>query len=169
MYGYQFHNMQICAERNGWVKFSTMQNHYNLLYREDERELIPICRQYRVSLIPYSSLAGGHLTRPGWESGSDRSKSDKVLREKYDPEKENNLQIVERVNALAEKYGVTMTEIALAWHYAKNVAAPIVGATKVRHFDDAVRAADLDLTDEDVRFLEELYKPHMIVGAAPAT
>ena len=165
MYGYQFHNMQICAERNGWTKFSTMQNHYNLLYREDERELIPVCRQYNVSLIPYSSLAGGHLTHKGWQSGSKRSDTDKVLHDKYDGEMDNNLQIVERVSQLAEKYGVTMTEIALAWHLIKGVTAPIVGATKVSHFDDAVRAVDLVLTDNDVAFLEEPYKPHRIVGA----
>lgn len=167
MYGYQFHNMQICAEQNGWTKFSTMQNHYNLLYREDERELIPVCRQYDVSLIPYSSLAGGHLTHKTWESGSKRSDTDKVLRDKYDRAKDNDMQIIGRVAELAEKYGVTMTEIALAWHYAKGVAAPIVGATKVSHFDDAVRAVDLTLTEEDVTFLEELYAPHEVVGALP--
>ena len=165
MYGYQFHNMQICAERNGWTKFSTMQNHYNLLYREDERELIPVCRQYNVSLIPYSSLAGGHLTHRRWQSGSKRSSTDKVLHDKYDGEMDNNLEIIERVSQLAEKYDVTMTEIALAWHLTKGVAAPIVGATKVSHFDDAVRAVDLVLTDNDVVFLEEPYKPHRIVGA----
>ena len=80
MYGYQFHNMQICAERNGWTLFSTMQNHYNLMYREDERELIPICRQYGVSLIPYSPLAGGHLSHRGWESGTPRSNTRSVHR-----------------------------------------------------------------------------------------
>ena len=165
MYGYQFHNMQIVAEQNGWTKFSTMQNHYNLLYREDERELIPVCRQYNVSLIPYSSLAGGHLTHKGWESGSKRSDTDKVLRDKYDGDKENNLEIIDRVAGLAERYGVTMTQIALAWHYAKGVAAPIVGATKQSHFDDAVKAVDLNLTADDVRYLEENYKPHRIVGA----
>ena len=165
MYGYQFHDMQIAAEQNGWTKFSTMQNHYNLLYREDERELIPVCRQYNVSLIPYSSLAGGHLTHKAWESGSKRSDTDKVLRDKYDGDKDNNLEIIDRVAGLAEKYGVTMTQIALAWHYAKGVAAPIVGATKQSHFDDAVKAVDLDLTDDDVRYLEEIYKPHRIVGA----
>lgn len=167
MYGYQFHNMQICAEKNGLTLFSTMQNHYNLLYREDERELIPICKQYNVSLIPYSSLAGGHLTHKGWESGSKRSDTDKVLKSKYDPEKDNNIEIVDRVSELAEKHGVTMTEIALAWHYAKGVTAPIVGATKVPHFDDAVRAVDLELPEEDITYLEEVYKPHGITGALP--
>lgn len=165
MYGYQFHNMQIIAEQNGWTKFSTMQNHYNLLYREDERELIPVCRQYNVSLIPYSSLAGGHLTHKAWESGSKRSNTDKVLHDKYDGDKDNNLEIINRVAAIAEKYNVTMTQAALAWHYAKGVAAPIVGATKQSHFDDAVKAVDLELTAEDVKYLEEIYEPHRIVGA----
>ena len=165
MYGYQFHNMQICAERNGWTPFSTMQNHYNLMYREDERELIPICKQYGVALIPYSPLAGGHLTHRGWESGTARSNTDKNLRNKYDRAKENDLEIIERVAQLAERKGVSMTEIALAWTFAKGVAAPIVGATKVPHFDAAVRAVELTLKPEEVAFLEEPYKAHEIVGA----
>ena len=169
MYGYQFHNMQICAERNGWTMFSTMQNHYNLMYREDERELIPICEQYGVSLIPYSPLAGGHLTHRGWESGTPRSNTDKNLRKKYDLTKENDLEIIERVAVVAERLGVTMTEVALAWILAKGVVSPIVGATKVPHFDAAVKAVDLVLSEEDIAFLEEPYRPHGIVGAyAPA-
>ena len=165
MFGYQFHNLQLVAEQNGFALFQTLQDHYNLINREDERELIPICRQYNVSLIPYSSLAGGHLTHKTWESGSKRSDTDKVLKDKYDRAKDNDMQIIGRVAELAEKYGVTMTEIALAWHYAKGVAAPIVGATKVAHFDDAVRAVDISLNEEDVEFLEELYAPHDVVGA----
>ena len=165
MYGYQFHNMQICAERNGWTKFSTMQNHYNLLYREDERELIPVCEQYGVSRIPYSPLAGGHLTHTGWESGSKRSDTDKTLKNKYDRAKENDLEIIGRVDELAKKYEVSMTQIALAWHWKKGVTAPIVGATKIAHFDDAVKAVDLELSDEDVNYLEECYRPHEVVGA----
>jgi aryl-alcohol dehydrogenase-like predicted oxidoreductase len=165
MYGYQFHNMQIAAEKNGWTKFSTMQNHYNLIYREDERELIPVCRQYNVSLIPYSPVAGGHLTRKEWESVSRRGSTDKVTRDKYDSEKENSMEVVKRVAELAEKYGVTMTEIALAWHFARGVAAPIVGATNISHFDDAVRSVGMNLDQEDVAFLESAYKPHKITGA----
>lgn len=165
MYGYQFHNMQIAAERNGWMKFSTMQNHYNLLYREDERELLPICEQYGVSLIPYSSLAGGHLAHKEWETKSKRSQTDKVLHDKYDGEKENNMQIVSLVAELAQKRGVTMTEIALAWLFARGVASPIVGATSENHFDDAVRSVDLTLTAEELATLENAYKPHRIVGA----
>ena len=169
MYGYQFHNMQICAERNGWTLFSTMQNHYNLMYREDERELIPICRQYGVSLIPYSPLAGGHLSHRGWESGTPRSNTDRTIRKKYDHAMENDLEIIDAVAVLAERLGVSMTEVALAWTLAKGVAAPIVGATKIPHFDAAVRAVDLTLSPEDIAFLEAPYKPHRIVGALTPT
>ena len=165
MYGYQFHNMQICAEQNGWTRFSTLQNHYNLLYREDERELLPVARQYGVSLIPYSPLAGGHLTHTGWESGTKRSDTDKTIREKYDHAKENDLEIIGRVDEVARRHGVSMTEIALAWLLKRGVAAPIVGATKVPHFDAAVRAVDFELSDEDAAYLEELYRPHQVVGA----
>ena len=165
MYGYQFHNMQICAEQNGWTLFSTLQNHYNLLYREDERELLPVARQYGVSLIPYSPLAGGHLTHTGWESGTKRSDTDKTIREKYDHAKENDLEIIGRVDEVARRHGVSMTEISLAWLLKRGVASPIVGATKVPHFDAAVRAVDFELSDEDAAYLEELYRPHQVVGA----
>lgn len=165
MFGYQFHNMQLCAERNGWTLFSTLQNHYNLLYREDERELLPIARQYGVSLIPYSPLAGGHLTHPEWESGTSRSNTDRILRNKYDHAKENDMQIIARVDEVAKRLGVSMTEVALAWLLKRGVAAPIVGATKVPHFDAAVRAIDLVLSDEDADYLEAPYRAHEIVGA----
>ena len=165
MYGYQFHNMQICAQQNGWTLFSTMQNHYNLMYREDERELIPVCEQFGVSRIPYSPLAGGHLTHRGWESGTARSNTDKTIRSKYDHAKDNDLQIIDRVGDLADKRGVTMTEIALAWVLAKGAASPIVGATKVPHFDAAVRSVDLELSADEIAFLEEPYRAHEIVGA----
>ncbi len=167
MYGYQFHNMQVCAEKHGWTLFSTMQNHYNLLYREDERELIPVCQQYGVSLIPYSPLAGGHLAHPGWTIDSKRSQTDKVIRAKYDAYKDNDLQIIGRVEELAEKYNVSMSEIALSWLYHRGVAAPIVGATKMNHFDDAVRAVDFVLSDDDAKYLEELYQPHALTGLIP--
>lgn len=165
MYGYQFHNMQICAERNGWALFSTLQNHYNLLYREDERELIPVAEQYGVSRIPYSPLAGGHLSHREWESGSKRSDTDKTLRSKYDHAKANDMEIIDRVSLLAQRLGVSMSQVALAWHFKRGVAAPIVGATSVKHFDDAVKAVDLTLSDEDAALLEAPYKAHEIVGA----
>lgn len=165
MYGYQFYNMQLCARDHGWARFEAMENHYNLLYREDERELIPICRQMDVSLMPYSPLAAGHLTRPTWNTDTLRSKTDRVAMGKYDRTEEQDMRIVERVHELAEKYNVKMQQIALAWHWARGVASPIVGATRAQYLNDAAGALSVKLTDEDVAYLEELYLPHRIVGA----
>ena len=165
MYGYQFYNMQMVARDHGWAPFVAMENHYNLLYREDERELIPICRQMKVSLMPYRPLADGHLTRPQWNSDSLRSQTDRVAMGKYDHAQKQDMEIVRRVHALSEKYGVKMQQVALAWEWAKGVTAPIIGATKAAHFDDAAGAFDLHLTAEDIAYLEEPYVPHKIVGA----
>lgn len=165
MYGYQFHNMQICAEQNGWTKFSAMENHYNMLYREDERELIPICKQYGVSLMPYSPLAAGHLARPQWKSDSIRSKTDRVAMGKYDSTEEADMKIVEHIHEIAQKYDAAMSEIAIAWLWAKGVASPIIGVTKTKYIDDAVNALNVKLTAEDISYLDELYVPHKIVGA----
>ena len=165
MYGYQFHNMQLIAAEHGWTPFSAMENHYNLLYREDERELIPICRQMNVSLMPYSPLAAGHLARPQWKSDSLRGKTDKVSMGKYDRMEEQDIKVVERVATLAEKYQCKMSQIALAWQWAKGVASPIIGATKIEYLDEAADALRIKLTEDDVAYLEELYVPHPVVGA----
>lgn len=165
MYGYQFRNMQLTAKEHGWTPFSAMENHYNLLYREDERELIPICRQMGVALMPYSPLAAGHLARAGWQSDTLRGQTDRVAKGKYDRMEQPDMQIVQRVSKLAEKYGCKMSQIAIAWHWAKGVASPIIGATKPQYFNEAVGALDLKLTHEDIAYLEEPYVPHPIVGA----
>ena len=165
MFAEQFAEMQRVVRKNGLTPFSTMQNHYNLLYREDERDLIPLCDEQHVSRIPYSPLAGGHLSHRGWESGTLRSNTDTTIQQKYDHARQNDLQIIERVSQLAERYGVSMAQIALAWHIHRGVAAPIVGATKTEHFDTAVQALSLNLTDDDIRFIEEPYEPHTTVGA----
>lgn len=165
MYGYQFYNMQLAARDNGWTPFQAMENHYNLLYREDERELIPICKQMGVTLMPYSPLAAGHLARPTWTANTCRSKTDRVAMGKYDRTEEQDMQIVRRVAEVAEHYGVKMQQIALAWQWAKGVAAPIVGATKSSYLDDAASALSVQLTDADIALLEECYVPHRIVGA----
>ena len=165
MYGYQFYNMQIAAKEHGLTPFSTMENHYNLLYREDERELIPICRQMGVSLMPYSPLAAGHLTRPTWKTDTLRSKTDRVAMGKYDRMEEQDMQIVSRVHELAEKYNCKMSQIAIAWQWAKGISSPIIGATKVSYLDDAVGALDVKLTEGDIAYLEEMYVPHPVVGA----
>ncbi len=165
MYGYQFYNMQMAAKEHGFTPFSTMENHYNLLYREDERELIPICKQMGVSLMPYSPLAGGHLARATWESDTLRGRTDRVAKGKYDHMEQQDIKIVARVQELAEKYNCKMSQIAIAWHLAKGVASPIIGATKTKYIDDAVGALDIHLTDEDIAYLEEMYVPHPIIGA----
>lgn len=165
MYGYQFYNLQMVARDNGFTPFVSMQNHYNLLYREDERELIPICRQMGVSLTPYSPLAAGHLARPTWNSASLRSDTDKISKQKYDSMAEKDMIIVNRVAELAEKHGCSMSQIALAWEWEKGVASPIIGGTKVKYFEEAVGALDVKLTPEEVTYLEEAYVPHPVVGA----
>lgn len=165
MYGYQFYNMQMAAKEHGFTPFSTMENHYNLLYREDERELIPTCKQMGVSLMPYSPLAGGHLARATWESDTLRGRTDRVAKGKYDHMEQQDIKIVARVQELAEKYNCKMSQIAIAWHLAKGVASPIIGATKTKYIDDAVGALDIHLTDEDIAYLEEMYVPHPIIGA----
>lgn len=165
MYGYQFYNMQLCARDNGLTPFSSMQNHYNLLYREDERDLIPICKQMNVSLTPYSPLAAGRVARPDWESSSLRSQSDKVAKAKYDGTEEADKQIAKSVYEVAQNHGVTMAQIALAWHYAKGVTAPIIGSTKISEYDDAVKAMDISLTEKDIKALEAHYLPHKVMGA----
>lgn len=165
MYGYQFMNMQHAAEKNGWTKFISMQNHYNLLYREDEREMIPICDEQNVARTPYSPLAAGRLSRPTWSADTLRSQTDVTAKGKYDKTQENDMEIVKRVSVLSEQKDATMSQIALAWQFAKGTASPIIGATKVKYFDDAAGSLKVKLTLEEVNYLEEAYVPHNIVGA----
>lgn len=165
MYGYQFYNMQLAARDNGWTQFSAMENHYNMIYREDERELIPICKQMGVTLMPYSPLAAGHLTRNTWESDSLRGRTDRVAKGKYDRMEEYDMQVVNRISNLATKYNCKMSQIAVAWQWAKGIASPIIGVTKKKYIDDAIGAFDVKLSDEDIAYLEEMYVPHPIVGA----
>lgn len=165
MYGYQFQNLQHAAEKNGLTKFISMQNHYNLLYREDERELIPICKEQNVARTPYSPLAAGRLSRPEWSADTLRNKTDVTAKGKYDKTQGSDMEIVKRVYELSQKKEVTMTQIALAWQFAKGVASPIIGATKAKYFDDAAQCFQVKLTQDEVSNLEEAYVPHNIVGA----
>ncbi|MBR1402740.1 MAG: aldo/keto reductase [Treponema sp.] len=165
MYGYQFAKLQSVAAHNHWTKFVSMQNHYNLLYREDERELIPICKESNVALTLYSPLAAGRLCRAEWTSESERSRTDKVARAKYDGTEETDKQIVARVAELAAQKGCTMTQISLAWHFAKGITSTLIGATKETYFEDAAGAFSVKLSAEDITYLEEPYLPHKVVGA----
>ena len=165
MYGYQFRDLQEIAEKEGLTPFVSMQNHYNLLYREDERELIPICKRSGVVLTPYSPLAAGRLSRKEWKIDSKRSQTDRNAMAKYDGTQQQDEEIVRRVAELAERHGTGMSQIALAWLYAKGVTSALIGATKARYFDDAVQALDVSLTEAETAYLEEPYLPHTISGA----
>lgn len=164
MYAWQFQKAQYTAERHGWVPFVAMQNHYNLLYREEEREMIPLCKDMGVGLTPYSPLAAGRLSRD-WTATTTRAELDKFAKGKYDSTMATDKIIVDRVGELAERYGTTRTGIALAWQWHKGVVAPIIGPTKEKYIDDAVAAIDVKLSDEDVAYLEEPYVPHKVMGA----
>jgi aryl-alcohol dehydrogenase-like predicted oxidoreductase len=165
MFAWQFQRALHVAERHGWARFVSMQDHLNLIYREEEREMLPLCRAERIGVIPYSPLASGRLTRDRSAERTLRAETDQIARSKYDATAETDRRVVERVAALAEKRGVPRVHIALAWLLQKEpVTAPIVGATKVTHLEDAVGALSVELTQEEVAYLEEPYVPHPIVG-----
>ena len=164
MYAWQFQKALHVAEKNGWTRFISMQNHYNLMYREEEREMLPLCKEEGIGVIPYSPLASGRLTRD-WEETTHRSQTDYAQKVKYDGTADHDRKVVERVAEVAKKHGVPRVQIALAWLLQKDpVTAPIVGATKTSHLEQAVSALSLTLTPEEVAFLEEPYVPHPISG-----
>ncbi|WP_031512210.1 aldo/keto reductase [Streptomyces sp. NRRL F-5123] len=163
MYAWQFSKMQYAAERHGWTRFASMQDHYNLLYREEEREMLPLCADQGVGVIPWSPLARGRLTRP-WDATSARSETDEFGKTLY---QDGDRHIVEAVAAVAAEHGVSPAQIALAWLLRQpGVTAPIVGATKQQHLADAVAAVAVELSDDDCRRLEEHYSPRGIAGHA---
>ena len=162
VYAYQLAKMNALAEKNGWAKFVSVQNHYNLIMREEEREMQPLCREDNIAQTPYSALASGKLAkRPG--ETSLRQEKDAFMHFKYDATAEQDNRIVERVVELADRYGVEMTQISLAWLLSK-VESPIVGATKLHHIEGAVKSLDVQLTADDIKYLEEPYVPHNLSG-----
>ncbi|MBO1307209.1 aldo/keto reductase [Enterococcus sp. 669A] len=164
MYAYQFQKANNVAEKNGWTKFVSMQNHLNLIYREEEREMIPYCLSEKIALTPYSPMASGRLVRDS-STATSRSTTDQAQKAKYDETAEMDQVIIDRVAELAEKYETSRVNIALGWLLQKEpVAAPVVGATKMSHIESAVAAVDFKLAPEDVLYLEEPYIPHKIVG-----
>lgn len=164
MSAWQFLKANHIAEKNGWTRFVSMQNHYNLIYREDEREMLPLCKEERIAVTPFSPLASGRLARD-WKETTQRSETDQVQKAKYGATADTDRLVVERVASLAEKYGVPRVQIALAWLLQKEpVTAPIIGATKISHLEDAVAALSIKLTPEEMAFLEEPYVPHPVYG-----
>ena len=161
-YAYQLAKANALAEQNGFVKFVSTQGHYNLIFREEEREMAKLCAEDNIAMTPYSALAGGRLSkRPG--ETSKRLEEDSYAKGKYDGTAEQDGKIIARVAELADKHGVSMTEISLAWLLRKTTS-PVVGATKLHHIEGAARAVDLALSPQELAYLEELYVPHKPVG-----
>ncbi|WP_261560221.1 aldo/keto reductase [Frankia tisae] len=163
MYAWQFTKALFVADAHGWTRFASMQNHYNLIYREEEREMLPLCEDQGVGVIPWSPLARGRLTRD-WDATTARTETDEFGRKLYT---EGDRAIVDEVARIGTERGVPRAQVALAWLLGRpTVAAPIIGATKLSHLDDAVAAVDLALTADEIAQLEKPYTPHPIAGFA---
>lgn len=161
-FAWQLAKANALAEKEGFAKFVSIQGHYNLIFREDEREMVPYCREENIALTPYSSLAGGKLSkRPG--ETSKRQQEDEYAHFKYDATAQQDDAVIRRVMEIADRHEVSMTEVALAWLISK-VTSPVVGATKLHHIEGAAKAVDLVLSPEETAYLEEPYVPHRLVG-----
>jgi len=164
MYAWQFMKAQSIAEKHGWTRFVAMQNHYNLMYREEEREMLPLCEEDKIGVVPWATLAAGRLTRD-WEVSTARSKIDEISKNLYAATAGSDRKVAERLAEVAKKRGVPRAQIALAWLLRKEpVIIPIVGTTKISHIEDAVAALSIKLTPEEIALLEELYVPHPVIG-----
>jgi aryl-alcohol dehydrogenase-like predicted oxidoreductase len=164
MFAWQFAKAQYTADRNSWTRFVSMQNHYNLINREEEREMLPLCSDQGIGVIPWSPLARGRLTRD-WDAKTNRTETDEFGKTLYTSSVESDRRTVERVAGIASERGVSRAQVALAWLLSKSViTAPIVGASKPNHLEDAAAAVGLKLTDEEIKRLEEPYVPHPVVG-----
>lgn len=161
-FAWQLEKANCIADRNGWSKFISVQNHYNLLFREEEREMAPCCKDGNIAMTPYSPLASGRLVRD-WAETTKRLEEDSFAKSKYDLTADQDRIIVDRVAEIAEKRGMTKIQIALGWLLSK-VSAPVVGATKISHIEDAIKAISVKLTEEEIEYLEEPYIPHKLVG-----
>ena len=161
-YAWQLAKANALAEKEGFAKFVSVQGHYNLIFREEEREMAMFCAEDNIAMTPYSSLASGRLARLPGET-SKRAEEDSYAKFKYDATKEQDEVIIRRVAELAEKHGVSMTEISLAWLLTK-VTSPVVGATKLHHIEGAAKAVDTELTSDEITYLEEPYVPHPLAG-----
>jgi len=165
MFAWQFAKAQYTADLHGWTRFISMQNHYNLIYREDERELLPLCQDQGIGVIPFSPLARGVLARKPTKEQEEtlRYQTDSLAKSRYT--QEDNLTTVERVSEVAEARGIPMAQVALAWMYSKPIVnSPIIGATKPHHLEDALAALSVQLAADEITRLEEPYRPHPVIG-----
>jgi aryl-alcohol dehydrogenase-like predicted oxidoreductase len=162
MYAWQFAKALYTSDLRGWARFVSMQPHYNLIYREEEREMIPLCQDQKIAVIPFSPLARGWLARKPTEETL-RGQNDALVKERYG--QQENMTIIQRVSEVAEKRDLPMAQVALAWMLSKPVVtSPIIGATKPHHLEDAVAALAITLTSEEIKFMEEAYVPHTVIG-----
>ncbi|HVN17845.1 MAG TPA: aldo/keto reductase [Dongiaceae bacterium] len=165
MYAWQFAKCLYLADRHGWTRFVSMQDYYNLVYREEEREMLGLCRAEGIGVLPWSPLARGRLTRPWGSESTKRFETDQFGKSLYAKTAEADRRVVDCVEELSKKRGIPMAQIALAWLLSKpGVTAPIVGATKLRHLEDAVAALSVQLTPEETASLEDAYVPHPVLG-----
>jgi aryl-alcohol dehydrogenase-like predicted oxidoreductase len=164
MYAWQFAKAQHVADKHGWTRFVSMQNHYNLLYREEEREMLPLCLDQGVGVIPWSPLARGKLARGPGATSTQRSETDRFGKILYAPTEQADQRVIAAVDEVAKARGVQHAQVALAWLLHRGVTAPIVGATKMDHLETAVAAVSVRLTEEEVKKLEAPYAPHPVAG-----
>ena len=164
MWAWQFAKALFLADQHGWTRFASMQNHYNLIYREEEREMMKLCIDQKIAVIPWSPLARGRVTRP-WDAQTERSNTDEFGKTLYKKNEDADRAVIERVGEIAKTRGVTMAQVSLAWMLSKPyITSPIIGATKPQHLTDAVAAVELKLSAEEIAGLEEPYVPHPVSG-----
>jgi aryl-alcohol dehydrogenase-like predicted oxidoreductase len=166
LFPYQLLKANLIARKNGWAEFISIQNHYNIIYREDEIELAQLLEEEGMVMTPFSPLAAGRVCRMWEDKNSKRSNEDKIAKVKYDSEKDIDMPIIQRIKDVSDKLNVTMAQVSLAWLLSKKlVASPVVGCTKISQLEDICKSVSIKLSEDDIKYLEELYKPHFLMGA----
>ena len=166
LFPYQLYKANEIARQKGWAQFISIQNHYNIIYREEEREMMQLLEEEKMVMTPYSPLAAGRVCRMWEDKDSERYNNDPANRKKYDDFKEKDLPIIQRIKEVADKLKISMAQVSLAWMFSKPlVASPVIGCTKISQLEDACKAVKVKLSEEDIKYLEELYVPHNTVGA----
>ena len=166
MFPYQLYKANEIARRNGWAQFVSIQNHYNIIYREDEIELAQLLEEEGMVMTPFSPLAAGRVCRMWEDNESKRSNEDKVAKIKYDSEKEMDMPVIKRIKEVADKLKVSMAQVSMAWLLSKKlVASPVFGCTKIKQLEEICKSVSIKLSEDDIKYLEELYRPHKLMGA----
>ena len=165
IYPYQLLKANMIARKNGWAEFISIQNHFNIIYREDERELVQLIEEERMAMTPYSPLAAGRVCRM-WSDNTKRYETDKIAIEIYDNGKKNDMQIIQRIKEISEKKKISMGQVSLAWILSnKYISSPVIGCTKIKQLEELVAAVKIKLSEDEIKYLEELYTPHKVAGS----